>query len=102
MIRRPPRSTLFPYTTLFRSTIAWKIPPSRGNDGTHRTTTRRNLDDGGKIRGVRFLQSARRDVCGHFLSHGGFDNTPSVGISAGDVQRMGRLLLPVGVVWVSR
>src|SRR2546429_6639018 len=23
MIRRPPRSTLFPYTTLFRSTLAW-------------------------------------------------------------------------------
>src|SRR5256885_13177680 len=23
MIRRPPRSTLFPYTTLFRSTITW-------------------------------------------------------------------------------
>src|SRR2546427_9556681 len=23
MIRRPPRSTLFPYTTLFRSTTAW-------------------------------------------------------------------------------
>src|SRR5258708_30563585 len=23
MIRRPPRSTLFPYTTLFRSSIAW-------------------------------------------------------------------------------
>src|SRR2546430_5636845 len=23
MIRRPPRSTLFPYTTLFRSGIAW-------------------------------------------------------------------------------
>src|SRR2546425_6394224 len=23
MIRRPPRSTLFPYTTLFRSEIAW-------------------------------------------------------------------------------
>src|SRR3712207_9289740 len=23
MIRRPPRSTLFPYTTLFRSAIAW-------------------------------------------------------------------------------
>src|SRR2546429_6003525 len=27
MIRRPPRSTLFPYTTLFRSTVAG---PSRG------------------------------------------------------------------------
>src|SRR3712207_9518938 len=25
MIRRPPRSTLFPYTTLFRSTIAYKF-----------------------------------------------------------------------------
>src|SRR2546422_6927066 len=23
MIRRPPRSTLFPYTTLFRSYVAW-------------------------------------------------------------------------------
>src|SRR5256885_5779319 len=25
MIRRPPRSTLFPYTTLFRSTQLWNI-----------------------------------------------------------------------------
>src|SRR2546430_6727263 len=37
MIRRPPRSTLFPYTTLFRSRV---LPPAReiasrarGNDG---------------------------------------------------------------------
>src|SRR2546427_13278414 len=28
MIRRPPRSTLFPYTTLFRSQDSWKITPS--------------------------------------------------------------------------
>src|SRR5256885_11409429 len=26
MIRRPPRSTLFPYTTLFRSKVAMKVP----------------------------------------------------------------------------
>src|SRR5258708_29973102 len=26
MIRRPPRSTLFPYTTLFRSTWFWRLP----------------------------------------------------------------------------
>src|SRR2546427_8177603 len=26
MIRRPPRSTLFPYTTLFRSSLAPEIP----------------------------------------------------------------------------
>src|SRR3712207_9018233 len=25
MIRRPPRSTLFPYTTLFRSLISWVV-----------------------------------------------------------------------------
>src|SRR5258708_39956527 len=31
MIRRPPRSTLFPYTTLFRSTLMlnWLVPNSR-------------------------------------------------------------------------
>src|SRR3989441_5775205 len=28
MIRRPPRSTLFPYTTLFRSDSAWRQAPS--------------------------------------------------------------------------
>src|SRR5256885_9292538 len=26
MIRRPPRSTLFPYTTLFRSKLVWTDP----------------------------------------------------------------------------
>src|SRR5258705_6874195 len=26
MIRRPPRSTLFPYTTLFRSDAVWVVP----------------------------------------------------------------------------
>src|SRR2546429_4398911 len=28
MIRRPPRSTLFPYTTLFRSIPFFEVPPS--------------------------------------------------------------------------
>src|SRR5690349_22891859 len=30
MIHRPPTSTLFPYTTLFRSTGSWRVVPSRG------------------------------------------------------------------------
>src|SRR5256885_17116656 len=30
MIRRPPRSTLFPYTTLFRSPATFTICPSSG------------------------------------------------------------------------
>src|SRR5437867_7760983 len=32
MIRRPPRSTLFPYTTLFRS-AAFRSPAPRGRSG---------------------------------------------------------------------
>src|SRR5688572_31646667 len=31
MIRRPPRSTLFPYTTLFRS-LPWRCESSGGSD----------------------------------------------------------------------
>src|SRR3712207_8307244 len=30
MIRRPPRSTLFPYTTLFRSVLARHVTPPMG------------------------------------------------------------------------
>src|SRR2546426_9400598 len=33
MIRRPPRSTLFPYTTLFRSQEPSREGRSEGNDG---------------------------------------------------------------------
>src|SRR3712207_7508272 len=38
MIRRPPRSTLFPYTTLFRSTvrIGRQSPPSEETDARQR------------------------------------------------------------------
>src|SRR5260370_17873610 len=32
MIRRPPRSTLFPYTTLFRSWSAWSNPTAKELD----------------------------------------------------------------------
>src|SRR5437868_12874142 len=32
MIRRPPRSTLFPYTTLFRSAVELHHPPSMSAD----------------------------------------------------------------------
>src|SRR5260221_5083764 len=35
MIRRPPRSTLFPYTTLFRSMLQRLHQPGRGQRGVH-------------------------------------------------------------------
>src|SRR3712207_7896433 len=47
MIRRPPRSTLFPYTTLFRSpshsTDPGRNPPSFRRRPESRNTGRRNL-----------------------------------------------------------
>src|SRR5438874_9828763 len=53
MIRRPPRSTLFPYTTLFRSSMRsskspgngacrWPRSPSPGSSRTDRKSTRLN------------------------------------------------------------
>src|SRR3712207_8895027 len=39
MIRRPPRSTLFPYTTLFRST-GHHVPPSQTRIPRSRTSSR--------------------------------------------------------------
>src|SRR3989442_5334458 len=38
MIRRPPRSTLFPYTTLFRSCPLAVGPPVSGPSGFHGVT----------------------------------------------------------------
>src|SRR3712207_7802343 len=36
MIRRPPRSTLFPYTTLFRSSSGWKLTSTPSSWATDR------------------------------------------------------------------
>src|SRR2546422_9048969 len=36
MIRRPPRSTLFPYTTLFRSDFHARLVVGRNNEGSFR------------------------------------------------------------------
>src|SRR2546422_7314216 len=44
MIRRPPRSTLFPYTTLFRSVRARQ--PARGLLGGRRPARQRHPRDG--------------------------------------------------------
>src|SRR3989442_2245565 len=35
MIRRPPRSTLFPYTTLFRSSLVIRVPILKDGLGEH-------------------------------------------------------------------
>src|SRR2546425_7838575 len=66
MIRRPPRSTLFPYTTLFRSLDSSQVPIIQEVD-TRRLT--RHLRSIGVMRGVRSeehtseLQSLAYLVC---------------------------------------
>src|SRR3712207_8711283 len=55
MIRRPPRSTLFPYTTLFRS---WLGPDRPGRDSTAR---RVRLDRRPRDAPGTWAQAPRRD-----------------------------------------
>src|SRR2546422_1935584 len=50
MIRRPPRSTLFPYTTLFRSAAAFADENNlRENAGQAVNEAKRRAKDAGKI-----------------------------------------------------
>src|SRR5258708_31854400 len=51
MIRRPPRSTLFPYTTLFRSEIApRRVAGGRNVEGLERAAVRDAMRPGGALR----------------------------------------------------
>src|SRR3712207_9194480 len=52
MIRRPPRSTLFPYTTLFRSAQVRVRPVIRGEDAAH---GRQGLGQRGVAEGAQLL-----------------------------------------------
>src|SRR5438552_4790644 len=54
MIRRPPRSTLFPYTTLFRSALLEQLPGDGG-----RKVVPEVAGDRGQVRGVG-LEAALR------------------------------------------
>src|SRR3712207_9076344 len=62
MIRRPPRSTLFPYTTLFRSCVARCLACLAGSSSFH--SQRRNLG----IRGTASPDSPARCASGAFRS----------------------------------
>src|SRR6478672_12422857 len=57
MIRRPPRSTLFPYTTLFRSPVDTSPAPAP------RTTGARRWDDRRSEEHTSELQSRSELVC---------------------------------------
>src|SRR2546430_13629249 len=67
MIRRPPRSTLFPYTTLFRSQLFWG--PTPVEEGLHRA--RALLDE---VRGHRLREAqVKRAMVGFLGMQGRFE-----------------------------
>src|SRR3712207_154297 len=88
MIRRPPRSTLFPYTTLFRSSVS-------GSDSQSVLSLDTDLDVRGKAaqfgRGAlgnvsqRILDQFARNLESEVLSGGGqTEETPSEGAETGE------------------
>src|SRR2546422_7365907 len=74
MIRRPPRSTLFPYTTLFRSILACRARPARLNPGrVRRSLTDGNLDAGAREhRAERDRKSTRLNSSHGYISYAVF------------------------------
>src|SRR2546430_4183819 len=57
MIRRPPRSTLFPYTTLFRSDLSHRHRPQLG--GSHRSSSAIKMPPRCRTREPRLCRSSR-------------------------------------------
>src|SRR5256885_12293483 len=61
MIRRPPRSTLFPYTTLFRSQLAH---PAAAHVPLHRLPVGTRLHDRGGREPTQLVRAQHRDAAG--------------------------------------
>src|SRR5438876_8025849 len=77
MIRRPPRSTLFPYTTLFRSRSPRRLPP-RGSPWrpSHRRPPSPARSGGRSEEHTSELQSPVHLVCRLLLEKKKKTNTP--------------------------
>src|SRR5256885_16817942 len=114
MIRRPPRSTLFPYTTLFRSNtmasaieaLGLSLPGSSAQEAVgedKRSDCRRAGEAGGRL--VREGLKPRG-----ILTRRSFENAITVGIALGGSPNGGLHLLAIGaeggagrgVRWLSR
>src|SRR5260221_6160237 len=70
MIRRPPRSTLFPYTTLFRSTLA-RVSAARGVFRPHEKITP-SPHRAGPAAGARDRKSTRLNSSHTVISYAAF------------------------------
>src|SRR2546429_8343247 len=85
MIRRPPRSTLFPYTTLFRSVSAFNVTETDDVVSAVKALTEDQLGPDSVVEAAgnpatwqQALAMVRRGGVVHFFS--GFPSGPRVGI----------------------
>src|SRR5437667_9311845 len=71
MIRRPPRSTLFPYTTLFRSNVVWYVVKTCcervglehiAPHDLRRTCAKLCHSSGGELEQIQFLLGDRKST----------------------------------------
>src|SRR2546430_15395656 len=110
MIRRPPRSTLFPYTTLFRSLydvsdrkqIEVAALPTEVEINRHRASIERQIQGYGAFLGVPFLFTSYRNAI-RYLGFGPDDAMyvvlrVSKGSSVADVKQSLQERLPEGDV----
>src|SRR5438094_4958967 len=61
MIRRPPRSTLFPYTTLFRSIDEPQMPPWIESKNCNVNFTHDRAQQSGRFKGAETLETQSLD-----------------------------------------
>src|SRR3712207_8642731 len=61
MIRRPPRSTLFPYTTLFRSNLFFQLVNARYERGAMILTSNRGFGEWDQVFGDGVVAAALLD-----------------------------------------
>src|SRR3989441_8403802 len=102
MIRRPPRSTLFPYTTLFRSRVRLSVLPSAGERDPNRMPAARgqNAEPDPGVRTARERVAGRLDLPGRRpLVDDGVDRDGGlIDLRAGDARAVGRPPEPRGTV----
>src|SRR6266487_469018 len=101
MIRRPPRSTLFPYTTLFRSDIPGAVhrhePHRAGQDGSPRRAPGVDRADDDHPLTAEELAAGRRDLAADARRPPAFAGPPGASLHRAFalVQRHHGLLVPL-------